>query len=152
MCLLEPDDRRELSEQVLLLYDQGPVASNNLLLQILASAHAGAELSKQLAALDYAVVEHLSQIEVGSGEGDHASVLRGLQTAMGSRQVQVYRARRFCFPARHGCVTIVHQNFAAATVDRDYNDNLKRLATNLQKHTSAGDDDEVRLARLRGNL
>lgn len=35
------------------------------------------------------------------------------------------------------------QNAAAAIIDREYNDNLRRLASNLQKHTAAGDDDEV---------
>ena len=44
------------------------------------------------------------------------------------------------------------QNAAAATVDRDYSDNLKRLETNLQKHISAGDDDEVHCPRAIGAL
>jgi hypothetical protein len=46
----------------------------------------------------------------------------------------------------------MHQNAAAAVVDRDYNDNLKRLATNLQKHTASGDDDEVRRECARRTL
>jgi hypothetical protein len=38
---------------------------------------------------------------------------------------------------------IESQTAAAAIIDRDYNDNLRRLVSNLKKHTSAGDDDEV---------
>ena len=46
-----------------------------------------------------------------------------------------------CFAHLHRLPLL--QNAAAAIIDREYNDNLRRLVSNLQKHTAAGDDDEV---------
>ena len=37
----------------------------------------------------------------------------------------------------------------AVRLSESYMDNLQRMTTNLQKHTSAGDDDEVRCTHLR---
>lgn len=104
ISLLQPEDRRKFSEQ------------------ILASAHAGAKVSKQFAALEHAVVGYMSQMEGMGGGAENADVQRGLEAAMNSSQ---------------------SQNAAAAIIDREYNDNLRRLASNLQKHTAAGDDDEI---------
>ncbi len=36
------------------------------------------------------------------------------------------------------------QTAAAAIIDRDYNDNLRRLVSNIKKHISAGDDPNTR--------
>ena len=91
MALLQPEDRRELSEQVCYMKRRffcDPTNSQPPL-QILASAHAGAEASKQFAALEHAVAGYMSQLEGGSGGGDHDAVLRGLQAAVSSAQAQV---------------------------------------------------------------
>jgi hypothetical protein len=37
----------------------------------------------------------------------------------------------------------------AVRLNEGYMDNLQRMTTNLQKHTAAGDDDEVRCTHLR---
>jgi hypothetical protein len=85
----------------------------------------------------------MSQLEGGSGGGDHDAVLRGLQAAVSSAQAQVCRPDLNFYIAHFFPLTFIRQNAAAAMIERDYNDNLKRLVSNLQKHTSAGDDDEV---------
>lgn len=113
-------------------------------LQILASAHAGAEVSKQFAALEHAVVGYMSQMEGMGGGAENADVQRGLEAAMNSSQSQVFYSHLLLNTNVHGRLTVFEfQNAAAAIIDREYNDNLRRLASNLQKHTAAGDDDEV---------
>jgi hypothetical protein len=97
-------------------------------------------MSKQFAALEHAMAAYMVQLEGGSGGSDHNAVIGDLLASMSSSQTQV------CRPSSdfHSCpFTVIRQNAAAAMIERDYNDNLKRIVLNLQKHTSNGDDDEV---------
>ncbi len=87
---------------------------------------------------------YMSQMEGMGGGAENAHVQRGLEAAMNSSQSQVFYSHLLLNTNVHGRLTVFEfQNAAAAIIDREYNDNLRRLASNLQKHTAAGDDDEV---------
>jgi hypothetical protein len=60
-----------------------------MIIQILATAHTGAEVSKQIAALESAVGGCMAQLEHGIGVGDRAAVFQVLQAAVNSPQAQV---------------------------------------------------------------
>jgi len=116
--------------------------------QILASARAGSEVSKQICAVEHAFGIYMSQLQAGSGECDADSVLRGLQATIDSAQTQVIRFMflRFGRMTRE-CMNLRLQNAASRMNDTEYTQHLDRLVSNLKKHTSEGDDDEVGCSR-----